>query len=145
MTQLKPKVGGLAITEECIAVADEQLVDADHSGFGRDRIAHIFRLWHGGLKAVRLKKWFEPLEPPLQRPHHAVFVAGGQPRLPLIHPTRVSSCKHSFSSSLSAPDKPSMRPQRGAHASFFSRRFAAIAQPTLSSAISAIIPCEITQ
>jgi len=54
---------------------------------------------HGLLKAVRLKKWLDPLESPLQRAHHAVLVARGQPRLPLVHPPRVLFLEHDFASS----------------------------------------------
>ena len=43
MPLLKAEVGGALVAEEVVAVANEELVDADHGGFGRRLVALDFR------------------------------------------------------------------------------------------------------
>ncbi len=59
-------------------------------------LSRNLRARHRGPKSVRLKKRLNPLKAPLQRAHHAVFIARGQPRLPLVHPARISLFEHGF-------------------------------------------------
>src|ERR1035438_2588826 len=96
MPFFEAKVGGALVAEKSVAMADEELVDADHRGFGGSFVVHHLGTGQSGSKAVALKKRRDPLEAPLQRSHHAVFVARGQPRFPLIHPARIPFFNHLY-------------------------------------------------
>ncbi len=170
MALFQTEIRGALVAEEHVAVADEELVDADHGGFGRRGVAHNVGIGNRGAKAVRLEKGRDPLEAPLQRAHHAIFVARGQPRLPRVHPARVPVSQHECDSILPAPEMRGCR-DRGTGESaaaenktaakkapadvnyalvtaFGRRRFdicEPMSQPRLSSVSSAMIPCEMTQ
>ena len=96
MAFFKPVVGGALIAEEFVAVANEELIDADHGGFGGEGIAQDLGTGDGVLKTVRLKEGLDPLESPLERADYAIFVAGGQLGLPAVHPSRVFLFEHGF-------------------------------------------------
>src|ERR1017187_297823 len=96
MPFFEAKVGGAFVAEKSVAMADEELVDADHRGFGGSFVMHRLGTGQSGSKAIALKKRCNPLEAPLQRSHHAVFVARGQPRFPLIHPARIPFFNHLY-------------------------------------------------
>ena len=88
MALFKAEIRGPLVAEEDVAVADEELVDADHRGFGGRLVAQI-RDRERRRETMRFEKGRDPLEAPLQRPHHAIFIARGQPRFPRVHPARV--------------------------------------------------------
>ena len=98
----KAEVSWTLVAEEFLAVADEQLVDADHGGFGRGRVALNLRTGNSGGEAMRLEKWRNPLKAPFEGAHHAILVARGEAGLPLVHPARVPTSQHDPDSSLSA-------------------------------------------
>ena len=98
----KTEVRGALVAKKHVAVADKELVDTDHGGFGLLLVALNPGRGNRIAKTVRFKKGRDPLEAPLQRAHHAVFVARGQPRLPGIHPARVPVSQHESELILSA-------------------------------------------
>ena len=97
---LKPKIRRPLVTKKRLAVADQELVDAHHRGFGGSIVVLHLGPRHDFVKPVRFEKRHNPFEAPLQRPHHAIFIARRQPRLPRIHPAPVPVCEHVDTSSL---------------------------------------------
>ena len=87
MPFFQPEVGGPLVPEEAIAVADEELVDADHGRFSRRIVAHNLRVRHRVPKAVSLKKRRDPIEAPL----HAGAPPGFRHAWSAASPTRTSS------------------------------------------------------
>src|ERR1019366_6590893 len=96
MPFFKAEVGGALVAKKSTAVVDEELVDADHRGFGGSLVVLHFGTGQSGSKAIAFKERRDPLEAPLQRSHNAVFVARGQPRFPLIHPARIPFFNHLY-------------------------------------------------
>ncbi len=99
------KVGRLLVAEELRAPADENFVDACDCFFRRGIIAGCrlpqFRQSQGA--APQRNGSIRTQDPTFQRPHHAIFIARGESRLPLVHPTCVTFSEHESISSLSAP------------------------------------------
>ena len=56
MALFEAEVGGALVAEEVVAVADEELVDADHGGFGGGIVAHDLGAGKADAKAVRLQE-----------------------------------------------------------------------------------------
>jgi hypothetical protein len=102
-------ISGRFVAEELVAVTDEELVDADHSGFGGGFVTQHLRTRQGRAQAVALKKGGDPLKAPLERTHDTVLVTRGQPRFPLVHPARVPFFNHRYSSILSVWDGRNLR------------------------------------
>ena len=104
MPLLKPEIGGPLVSKELVAVPDQELVDARHGRFGRGISPPIRIQQLGGSQLVRLEKGRDPLETPLQRTHHSIFIPRCQPCFPPVHPTRVRFSQHWSIYSLSAHD-----------------------------------------
>src|ERR1035437_4077553 len=96
MPFFEAEVGGAFVAEKSVAMADEELVDADHRGCGGSFVVLHLVTGQSGSKAIALKERCDPLEAPLQRSHHAVFVARGQPRFPLVHPACIPFFNHLY-------------------------------------------------
>src|SRR6185503_3389113 len=95
---LQPEVCRSFVTEEDIAMPDQQLIDAHHRRFSsRIIIANNLGTRDRRAEAMRIEKWLEPFEAPFQRAHNPVFIARGEPRLPVVHPPRVAFPEHVLS------------------------------------------------
>ena len=76
-TLLEAEISGALVAEEEMAIADEELVDADHGLLGRGLVAQDLRAGNSGSKAMRFEEWSDPLETPLEGADDAIFIAGG--------------------------------------------------------------------
>ena len=149
MAFFQAEVSGAPVAEELVAMADEELIDADHGSFSRGGVALYFRGGDGGSEAMTLKKGSDPLKTPLEGADNPIFVARGETRLPLVHPARIPFFDHRYTSILSVLDDcrdvmDDMRSQ----AAFRLRRaenWPTANQTPLKSVRRAMIPCEMTQ
>ena len=89
-----PEIYRPLVSEEDVAVSNEQLVDANDRLFGSRIITCRLRARKRSTEPVGLEEWLEPFESPLQRTHNAILIARGQPGFPLIHPARVLFPEH---------------------------------------------------